>query len=127
MHQIHLFFYIDPVQAISSEGKDKIVMDNSINLEVKIANSSLLHTFMNRLVWYYNEYPIFSSNIDSLERNKSFNASFKNGGEYRVRYEGFMIVPNNIKCERDLLDALQYYPTFQPVVFNARKQGNFSL
>ena len=112
------------MRAVSNEVKSKNVMDKSLKLEVNFVNSSLLHTFMDRLVWYYNEYPILTSSINSLEQSKSYNVSFSNGGEYQVRYEGFLTVPSSIKCEHTLLEALQYYPTFRQVVFNSKKKGN---
>ena len=116
--------YSDPIQAISNDViiKNKVIDEGGI-LQVNIKNSSYLRTYMDRLVWYYNEYPIFSTNIQLLEQGQSFNASFQNGGEYRVRYEGLLTVPNSKKCEHLMLKALQYYPIFQPAVFNSRKKG----
>ncbi len=128
MHKVHsCIFYSDPLRAVSNEVISNNTLDKHFKLEVNIVNSSLLLTYMDRLVWYYNEYPILTSSINSLEQSKSYNVSFQNGGEYRVRYEGFLTVPSSIKCEHSLLEALQYYPTFRQVVFNSKKKGNILL
>ncbi len=102
-------------------------MNDSVIVEVNITNSSVVYSYLDRLVWYCNEYPIFSSNISLLEQNKSFKASFCKVGEYRVRYEGLLTVPYNTKCENALLDALQFYPTFKPAIFREQKQSKSNV
>ncbi len=102
---ITLLFFTD---AVKIDLKIDEEMNDSVIVEVNITNSSVVYSYLDRLVWYCNEYPIFSSNISLLEQNKSFKASFCKVGEYRVRYEGLLTVPDNTKCENALLDALQF-------------------
>lgn len=102
--------------------KNNEVINSSINLEVNIKSVTLLNNYLNNLVWYYNEYPVYSST--NINNNATLYIPLYNGGIYQARYEGFLVVPHNKMCEKALLDALQYYPTFRPATLNAMDEGN---
>ena len=119
MNNIIIILSADAVQAVFDNYG---VINGSTNLEVNLTSESFLNNNFSKLVWYYNEYPIFSSNNSNfLGHNTTLITPVYDGGGYGVRYEGLLTVPYNSICEKDVLDALQYYPTFRSAAFKLKK------
>ena len=69
---------------------------------------------MSELALYQKDYLVSRvSNLTISGGTKSLQTHVTHGGDFKVRFEGFLTVPYDRKCEKSLLDALEKYPAFQ--------------
>ena len=69
---------------------------------------------MSELVWYHNDYVVSRiSNHTTSHGRKLLQTLGNPGGDFKVRFEGFLIIPYDRTCEKSLLDALKNYPAFK--------------
>ena len=100
------------------------VIKGSTYLEVDMTSNSLFNKFFKDLVWYYNEYAISVSSTFTLpDRNTSLQTQVYGEGTFKVRYEGFLVIPHNQACEKSLLDTLTHYPAFRSAKFYKFNEG----
>ena len=101
-------------------------MNGSTYIEVSIANTTLYANFMNELAWYHNNYLVSRVNLTLSGGTKSLQAHVNPGGDFKVRFEGFLTVPFDRTCEKSLLDALELYPAFEGAQISITQEGIIS-
>ena len=95
-------------------------------IEVNIWNTTSFNSLLNEVVLYYNEYPV--SRLSHYTNNFTLTAYvLPNYDNYKVRFEGFLVVPHDRSCEKALLDVLHYYPAFQAATFPNNLTGKLIL
>ena len=115
--------YADPIQLIDGNSY-QTSSGSSTNIEVNIANTTLYMNSMSELAWYRNDYLVSRvSNLTISGGMKSLQTHGNPGGDYKVRFEGFLIVPYDRTCEKSLLNALKNYPAFQGAQISFTQQG----
>ena len=115
--------YADPIQLIDGNSY-QTSSGGSTNIEVDIANTTLYTNSMSELSWYRNDYLASRvSNLTVYGGLKSLQTHVIPGGDYKVRFEGFLIIPYDRTCEKSLLNALKNYPAFQGAQISFTQQG----
>ena len=100
------------------------VINRSTYLEVDRTSVSLFNEFFKDLVWYYNDSAISVSSTSTFpDGNASLQTQVYGEGTFKVRYEGFLVIPHDQACEKSLLDTLTYYPAFRSAKFYKFDQG----
>ena len=118
--------YSDAIQII--DGNSYQTSNGSTYIEVDIANTTLYTNSMSELAWYHNDYLVSRvSNLVISDGMKSLQTHGNPGGDYKVRFEGFLIVPYDRACEKSLLDALDKYPAFQGAQISFTQQGTNNM
>ena len=79
---------------------------------------------MSELAWYQNDYLV--SRVSNLTSGgiKSLQTHVNHGGYFKVRFEGFLVVPYDRTCEKSLLNVLEKYPAFQGAQTHFSQQGS---
>ncbi len=101
-----------------------VVRNGSVHLTTQ-TNVSLLDGVMTELVLYYNSYLISRNSTDNyMGDSASLVATAYGLSGYKVRYEQFLVIPQNNLCEEFLLEGLSGYPVFKTAHF---PKGNTSF
>ena len=115
--------YLDPIQVIDENSYQ--TSNGSTYIEASIANITLYTNFMSELAWHHNNHLLSRVNLSLLGGGrKSLQTHVNPGGDFKVRFEGFLTVPYDRKCEKSLLDALEIYPAFKGVQTSFNQKGN---
>ena len=98
-------------------------MNGSTYIEVDIANTTPYSNLMSELALYNDDYLVSRVNLTLSGGTNSLQAHVNPGGDFKVRFEGFLTVPFDRTCEKYLLDALEIYPAFKGVQTSFTKKG----
>ena len=106
------------------DGNSYQALNGSTYIEVDIANTNLYTNSMSELAWYHNDYLVSRvSNLTIPGGTKSLQTHVNPGGDIKVRFEGFLVIPYDRTCEKSLLDALKNYPAFKGAQMPFTQQG----
>ena len=105
------------------DGNSYQTMNGSTYIEVDITNTTQYTNLMSKLAWYHNDNLVSRTNVTIFGGTKSLQTHVNRGGDFKVRFEGFLTVPYDRTCEKSLLDALKNYPAFKRIQTSFTKQG----